>query len=187
MGGGDTSLSVIIKIRAMEEKSKIVKTKVLTWKGKEYTATLTEEDVDKIKHKAIIAKLNGFGKDWFMDNVRSWVREEFPDECSEIFDATEAKVEVGTPATENLYIDHRAKTVVEVISPTKIVVAENETKCIDYYAGEYEVLDEIAEYMSKETFTLRKGGTWVQEGQPKKSGSVTLTLGFRRHYIDPSF
>lgn len=171
----------------MKEKSKIVKTKVLTWKEHEYTATLTEDDVEKIKHEAVIAKLNGYDKDWFMKNVTRCFREEFPEECLKIFDETEVKVEVGTPATENLYSDHRAKTVVEVISPTKIVVAENETRCIDYYAGEYEVLDEIAEYMSKETFTLRKGGTWVMEGQPKKIGSVTLTLGFRRHYIDPSF
>jgi len=77
-------------------------------------------------------------------------------------------------------------TVTKVISPKKIEVVENETKCVDYYAGSYEVLDTLTNKHSH-IFTLRRNGTWVEEGQPKKFGSVTLTLGFRRHYIDPSF
>lgn len=170
-----------------KEESKVIKSKQKVWEGKSYTVNLTEENIEHMKHRATVTKLNGWNMEQYIESLNWSEREDWKEEAIQIFNDTVAEVTVGTPATENLYSDRRAKTVVEVISPRKIVVAENETECIDYYAGEYKVLDEIAEYMSKEVFTLRKGGTWVAEGQPKKFGSVTLTLGYRRHYIDPSF
>lgn len=94
--------------------------------------------------------------------------------------------EVGMGATEILWSDRRAKTVVEVLTPNKIVVRENEVVCKDYYAGNYEILDELSN-MPSETFTRRKSGRWVEMGQPDKYGSVFLVLGHRAHYIDPSF
>lgn len=94
--------------------------------------------------------------------------------------------EVGMGATEILWSDRRAKTVVEVINPNKIVVRENEVVCKDYYAGDYEILDELSK-MPSEIFTRRKSGRWVEMGQPDKYGSVYLILGYRAHYIDPSF
>ena len=94
--------------------------------------------------------------------------------------------EVGMGATEILWSDRRAKTVVEVLTPNKIVVRENEVECKDYYAGNYEVLDTLSN-MPAETFTRRKSGRWVEMGQPDKYGSVFLVLGHRAHYIDPSF
>lgn len=94
--------------------------------------------------------------------------------------------EVGMGATEILYSDRRAKTIVEVISPDKVVVRENEVRCENYYAGTYEILDELS-LMPAETFTRRKSGRWVELGQPDKFGSVYLRLGHRDHYIDPSF
>lgn len=94
--------------------------------------------------------------------------------------------EVGMGATEILWSDRRAKTVVKVLTPNKVVVRENEVMCKDYYAGNYEVLDELSA-MPEEVFTRRKSGRWVEMGQPDKYGSVFLVLGHRAHYIDPSF
>lgn len=94
--------------------------------------------------------------------------------------------EVGMGATEILWSDRRAKTVVEVLTPNKIVVRENCTECIDYYKSDYKILDELSN-MPSETFTRRKSGRWVEMGQPDKYGSVFLVLGHRAHYIDPSF
>lgn len=94
--------------------------------------------------------------------------------------------EVGMGATEILWSDRRAKTIVNVLTPNKIVVRENEVVCKDYYAGDYEVLDELSD-MPEEVFTRRKSGRWVEMGQPDKYGSVFLVIGHRDHYIDPSF
>lgn len=94
--------------------------------------------------------------------------------------------EVGMGATEILWSDRRAKTIVEVVTPNKVIVRENEVKCLDYYKGDYEVLEELS-CMPQEVFTRRKSGRWVEQGQPDKYGSVFLVLGNRAHYIDPSF
>lgn len=94
--------------------------------------------------------------------------------------------EVGMGATEILFSDRRAKTVVKVLTPNKVVVRENCTECIDYYKGDYKILDELSN-MHEEVFTRRKSGRWVEMGQPDKHGSVFLVLGHRAHYIDPSF
>jgi hypothetical protein len=94
--------------------------------------------------------------------------------------------EVGMPATAIYFSDRRAKTVVEVLTPNKIVVRENCTECIDYYKSDYKILDELSN-MPELTFTRRKSGRWVEMGQPDKYGSVFLVLGHRTHYIDPSF
>jgi hypothetical protein len=94
--------------------------------------------------------------------------------------------EVGMPATEILFSDRRAKTVVKVLTPNRVVVRENCTECIDYYKGEYKILDELSD-MPEYIFTRRKSGRWVEFGQPDRRGSVYLVLGYRAHYIDPSF
>ena len=170
----------------MEEK--VVKTKKKMWKGKAYDIELTESQLADMKRDAEVCKLNGHDFDYYMNQMLTfWQREDWPEVAAQVFAETNPELKVGLGATMNLYSDHRAMTIVEVVNPKEIVVQENETKCIDYYAGEYEVLDTIAEYMHKSTFTLRKNGTWVEKGQPKKYGSVTLTVGFRRHYIDPNF
>ena len=169
------------------EETKIIKSKQLVWKGKEYTETLTEEDMAQMKRTANVCKLNGWGQETYLDLLYNHVEAYWKDEAIEVFNEASPELKVGLGATMNLYTDHRAMTIIKIITPRKIIVQENKTRCIDYYAGSYEVLDEIAEHMRQSTFTLRRGGTWVEEGQPKKRGSVTLTVGFRRHYIDPCF
>ena len=90
----------------------------------------------------------------------------------------------GLPCTEIYYTDRRAATVVKVVSPRTVDVMNNKVKCIDYYAGKYEVLPELEGGTHR--YTKRKNGRWVLEGQPTNDG-VVLTLHFQTHFIDPSY
>ena len=91
---------------------------------------------------------------------------------------------VGLGCTICYYSDRRASTVTKIISSCKIEVKFNQTKCIDYYAGEYEILPELEG--NSRVFTKRRNGYWVAEGQPYKDG-VLLMLHYQNHYIDPTF
>ena len=93
--------------------------------------------------------------------------------------------EVGMGATEILWSDRRANTITRVITPNKIAVKQNKTRCKDYYADEYEILDEL--YGEEDIYTRRRSGRWVMEGQADKYGSVILLIGQQCHSIDPSF
>lgn len=93
--------------------------------------------------------------------------------------------EVGLPCTIKYFSDYRAATVTRIISPTKIEVTHNNVECIDYYAGNYEILPEL-ETDSVDVFTKRKNGMWVMEGHKVKDG-VKLLLHYQRHYIDPHY
>ncbi len=92
--------------------------------------------------------------------------------------------EVGLGCTICYYSDKRAATVTKIVSPCRIEVTFNRTKCIDYYAGEYEILSELEG--TPKVFTKRRNGYWVAEGQSYKGG-VLLMLHYQNHYIDPSF
>lgn len=91
---------------------------------------------------------------------------------------------LGLGCTICYYSDKRAATVTKIVSPCKIEVTFNQTKCIDYYAGEYEILPELEG--DAKVFTKRRNGYWVAEGQSYKDG-VLLMLHYQNHYIDPSF
>ena len=91
---------------------------------------------------------------------------------------------VGLGCTICYYSDKPAATVTKVLSPCKIEVTFNQTKCIDYYAGDYEILPELEG--APQVFTKRKNGYWVAEGQKYKDG-VLLMLHYQSHYIDPSY
>lgn len=150
--------------------------------------TLSEEDKQEIRTQCDICKLNGWSfEDLLEYRLHRRIAEDWQDLCREYFDKADPKVEVGMGATEVLYTDKRAMTIVKVISPKKIVVHENETECIDYWHSEYKILDTLAEYHKDQVFTQRRNGQWVEEGQPNKRGSVRLIVGFRAHYIDPNF
>lgn len=51
--------------------------------------------------------------------------------------------EVGLKCTICYYSDYRAATVTEVITARKVAVRFNATKCLDYYAGRYNILPEL--------------------------------------------
>ena len=92
--------------------------------------------------------------------------------------------EVGLGCTVCYYSDKRAATVTKIITPIKIEVTFNQTKCIDYYSGQYEILPELEG--APKVFTKRRNGFWVAEGQSYKDG-VLLMLHYQNHYIDPIF
>lgn len=93
--------------------------------------------------------------------------------------------EVGIPCTIVYFSDYRAATVVDVSEDKKKVgVMFNDTKCNDWYAGDYEVLQEL--HGQVQYFTHRKNGRWIMERHHVRDG-VALALHYQRHYIDPHF
>ena len=128
------------------------------------------------------------------DAVKAWYNQMLKDNAPVI--------EVGTPATVYYWSDHRAATVtmVEYFKngkkdaagnpiPKKIGVNLNEVKCLDYYSGDYEVIpmtDPEQLKLVHDTFTLRKNGRWISEGNTTGDG-LSLGIGYQNHYIDPSF
>lgn len=169
-------------------KETVIKQKQVSLNGKTYTEKLTQEMIDEVRSRADIWKLNGWmDVKSFVEHLSFPIRKYWAEDAMSIFREASPVLAVGMGATLNLYSDSRAMTITDVISPKEIVVSENETKCIDYFAGSYEILEGLKNYMYKSTFTLRRNGTWVEKGARKETGCVTLTVGFRRHYIDPSF
>lgn len=87
--------------------------------------------------------------------------------------------EVGMGATVILWSVRRANTITRVITPNKIAVKQNKTRCKDFYADEDEILDEL--YGDEDIYTRRRSGRWVMEGQADKYGSVILLIGQQYH------
>lgn len=138
-----------------------------------------------------LAEFNAYRDRIFNDlpwNEKEWKTIEERDEMTKKLNEMYKHLmpEVGMGATAIYFSDRRAKTVVEVKTPNKVIVRENEVICKDYYDGDYEILDELCN-MPELTFTRRKSGRWVQMGQSDDRSSVVLVLGHRDHYIDPSF
>lgn len=127
---------------------------------------------------------------------------EFTQWYNEMLRINPPTIEVGTPCTIYYYSDRRAATVTMVEYykdgrkdaagnriPKVIGTNLNEVKCIDYYAGEYEVIpmtDPEALKKVHDKFTFRKHGRWIMEGQQVHDG-CSLGIGYQSHYIDPSF
>lgn len=117
----------------------------------------------------------------------SWGRvEDNAEFAKKVYEMLDATPQIGMACTEILYSDKYAYEVVEVVSGKKIRVRQKNYNVIDCYDGEAEVLDDWYDDCLL-TFTLRKNGGWVMEGQPNKFGSVRLALGYGRTYVDPSF
>lgn len=94
---------------------------------------------------------------------------------------------VGMPCTVILYSDTKACRITEVKSNRQISVRYLETKCIDFYASRYEILDTFENWPEPKVFTKRKSGVWCKKGHPDANGSVYLGYGYMYHYIDPCF
>lgn len=90
----------------------------------------------------------------------------------------------GQPVTLNYYTDRRAGTITKVLNEKTIQVQMNVVKCMDYYAGQYEVLPELEAGIM--VFTRRKNGRWVKDKESLHKG-LGLSIGVHDHYIDPSF
>lgn len=124
------------------------------------------------------AALLEYEKSWKLDD-----RSEYEKRLEEAFKAIIP--EVGMPCTVVYWSDFRAATIVRVETPNRVVIRFNETKCLDYYAGDYEILPEF-DCLGEEVFTKRRNGRWVKQGHKFKDG-VKLHLHYQRHYIDPTF
>ncbi len=92
--------------------------------------------------------------------------------------------EVGMGATILMYSDRHAATVVEILSPKRILIQEDTATRTDKNG-----MSESQEYAYSPNpkapvreFSLRKSGRWVE-----KKGSTVLMLGERDHYYDYSF
>ena len=92
--------------------------------------------------------------------------------------------EVGLKCTIVYYSDYRAATVTQVLTGRKIAVRFNATNCVDYFAGNYDILPELEG--GEKIFTKRRNGKWIAEGQECRDG-VRLALHYQRHYINPEY
>lgn len=95
---------------------------------------------------------------------------------------------VGMGATICMWSDRRAATIVKVLTPTTIVIQQDEAIRSDTNG-----MSESQEYHYKrwptaphDTYTRRKNGSWVRKGEPMKNGQ-RISLGHRSHYHDFSF
>jgi len=97
---------------------------------------------------------------------------------------------VGMGATELMWTDRHALTIVEVNEKkTMVVVQRDNVKRIDN-GGPY---TESQDYeftpnpnATRVPYTLRKNGAWVKLGESMKGGS-RISIGRRSEYCDPSF
>lgn len=102
---------------------------------------------------------------------------------------TSNKPTVGMGATILGYSDRHAATVVSVSKDGKSVDIQRDTATRTDKNGMSECQD--YEYSPNpdapiESYTLRKNGTWVREGESMKGGTK-VALGYRDKYYDYSF
>lgn len=98
------------------------------------------------------------------------------------------KPEVGMGATVLMFSDRHAATIVSVETPKCIIIQHDIATRTDKNG-----LSEDQSYTfapnrnaNPETYTLRKNGTWVKEGESMSQGTI-LRIGTRDEYRDPSF
>lgn len=96
--------------------------------------------------------------------------------------------EVGMGCTILMFSDRHAATIVQVITPKKIVIQEDKATRTDTNG-----MSESQSYAysanptgHKHEVTLRKNGTWVIAGDSMRSGTI-LQIGERDEYYDYSF
>lgn len=126
---------------------------------------------------------------------------EFTEWYNEMLRVNAPTIEVGMPCTIYYFTDHRAATVTMVEYykdgrkdaagnriPRRIGTNLNETKCNNYYTGDYDVFPMTGDdlHVIHDIFTIRKHGRWIMEGQQLHDG-CSLAIGYWSHYIDPSF
>ena len=154
-------------------------------------------DMERLIKRIHSAKLNGIDingmrkareyssehTDTYLNNVAGL--EEY------LFENVEAEITLGMAATILLYSDTYGCDVTSIKRnkkgiATKVGVRRRKfQRSADWTDGECVIQDGF--FGDEEFFTLRRNGGWFAVGQPKKSGSVRLAMGYRRTYQDPSF
>ena len=96
--------------------------------------------------------------------------------------------QVDMGATALMWTDRAAYTIIEVLSPTKIVVQRDTCKRVDGLgmtdSQEYEYTPNPHGSISR--VTLRKNGKWITEGQSMKDGTRWV-IDSRMEYYDYTF
>lgn len=95
---------------------------------------------------------------------------------------------VGMGATILMYTDRHPATVVEVVNVRKIIIQEDKATRIDEngMSDSQTYTYEPDATSPRRTFTLRKNGYWIEEGDNMKNGQH-IALGHRRKYYDFGF
>lgn len=165
----------------------------------------TQENANELMKDCSPYKYAGYTfEQWLADNdgthncyvgwLGSWKENGYVDLLKKAYEELDGEIKVGTPCTIIYYSDRRGATVVEVEyfksgkkkgMPKRVGVRENVSKCIDYYAGDWEVTDELEGEV--QYYTYRENHTWVNEGGDTKDWGTKLVFGYRRTYEDPSF
>jgi hypothetical protein len=110
------------------------------------------------------------------------------------------EIKVGTACTINHYTDREPATIVEVVSPKKIIIRKDKATlkpeftpeissggfaghCVNNDAQEYDYEQDLNG--ATLTYTLRSNGKWIQEGQTLND--KPLSIGFRKKFHDYNF
>jgi hypothetical protein len=96
--------------------------------------------------------------------------------------------QVGMGATELMFTDRNAYTIIEIINDKTIIVQRDDVKRVDKNG-----MSDSQEYVyisnpdnAVYEVTLRKNGKWITKGQNAKHGTSWL-IGHRMEYYDYSF
>lgn len=93
--------------------------------------------------------------------------------------------QVGDHCSMVIGSDWYASKVIAHPTPNTVLAQHVKTKCIDYYAGDYEIFDELDEHHTPVIFTKRRNGRWVDKGSSMRHGMILSSIS--RHYMDPHF
>ena len=98
-------------------------------------------------------------------------------------DAAPPEPKPGMGATELLWSDRHAGTIIDILSPKKILWQRDKaTRVEDTDGYTYERDPKAPQY----TFTLRKNGRWVMQYDSMSTG-ISLLIGARDERYDRSF
>lgn len=99
----------------------------------------------------------------------------------------ETELKVGMGVTHSVGSDSYPFTIVEVISPKKIVVQQDNVVHVSgsFMKGDAKYRYEPNDLAEKKILSLRKNGRWYPVGQ--KDWHCAFFLGSRSYYQDPSF
>ena len=167
-------------------------------------AMLTFDEIKELMKDAQSAKYRGVSFDeWLSANdgsrssflvwVGSAIKHGQVEDLRKAWEEIDGTISVGLGCTIYFYTDHKAATITDVVLgksgknkglPIKVYVRKNKTICKDFYAGDYDVVDELEGGCY--CFTKRRGCRWIEEGSSIHDG-LELGIGYRDHYIDPCF
>lgn len=94
------------------------------------------------------------------------------------------KPEVGMGATAMYWSDRRAYEIIAVKDEKHITVRRMKAKCLDYYAGDWEVEPDPEGY-TLNLYLSQKG--WRERIGKNGLGDIKFVIGYADEYEDPSF